>query len=790
MAKFVLPYETPILTSLYTLGEPLSETTHLCLDKSTGEDYACKSIAKTNTDRPDDDVLREIHILHRVSKIPTAVAFLDAYEDSDHVHLVTELCDGGDLFDRVLANDRYSERDAVRLMRTIVEFIQSCHSLGVMHRDLNPDNLIFKNGDDDSPLKVADFGFAVFFRRGDTFKDRVGSPLYTAPEVLKNKYGPEADVWSAGVILYILLTGIPPFWADSNKEIFRKILKEPVNLEPQLWEEISDDAKDLVCKMLEKDPKKRLPAYYVLSHPWMTDESNVPNQPLDSVISRLGHFSLVNNLKRMKSTSISASKPNSVLPYETPIVTSLYTLGDKLGQGQYGTTYRCFDKSTGEHYACKSISKHKLVFSDDYDDVWREIQIMHHVSSIPSVVSIRGAYEDSKHIHLVMELCEGGELFDRIIKKGSYSEREAAKLMNTIVRFVESCHSLGVMHRDLKPENFLFKSTDDDSPLKVIDFGLSVFFYPGDTFTGTVGSPYYVAPEVLKKSYGPEADVWSVGIILYILLTGVPPFWAETTKGIFRKVLKGTLDLECRECANISENGKDLIMKMLEKDPQKRLSVYQVLCHPWMADESNVPDKPLDSLVLSRLKQFSAMNKLKKMACRVIAAKLSEEEIGGLKEMFKKIDADKSGAITFDELKQGLKRVDSKLLESEIEDLMTSADVDENGILDYSEFVAATLHLHKLEMEENLAQAFAYFDRDESGYITIDELRQACMDFGMNQLHLEEMMKEIDQNDDGQIDYGEFVAMMRKGEGGGIRRRSMRSLDFEDPMEIEDTLQD
>lgn len=183
-----------------------------------------------------------------------------------------------------------------------------------------------------------------------------------------------------------------------------------------------------------------------------------------------------------KSSSSSApSKPIWVLPYRTQDVGEVYSLGRKLGQGQFGTTFLCTEKSTGYRYACKSIPKRKLLCPEDYEDVWREIQIMHHLSEHPHVVRIRGTYEDPASVHLVMELCEGGELFDRIVKKGHYSEREAAKLTKTIVSFVEACHSLGVFHRDLKPENFLFDTVDEDAALKATDFGLSVFYKPGQS---------------------------------------------------------------------------------------------------------------------------------------------------------------------------------------------------------------------------------------------------------------------------------------------------------------------
>ncbi|XVF58921.1 hypothetical protein PTKIN_Ptkin07bG0104900 [Pterospermum kingtungense] len=474
----------------------------------------------------------------------------------------------------------------------------------------------------------------------------------------------------------------------------------------------------------------------------------------------------------MSKTS-SGTKPSRVLPYQTPSLTDHYSLGKKLGQGQFGTTYLCTHKPTGQQFACKSIPKRKLICQEDYEDVWREIQIMHHLSEHQHVVRIRGTYEDQVSVHLVMELCEGGELFDRIVKKGHYSEREAAKLIKTVVGVVEACHSLGVMHRDLKPENFLFDTVEEDAALKATDFGLSVFYKPGESFSDVVGSPYYVAPEVLRKHYGPESDVWSAGVILYILLSGVPPFWAETEMGIFRQILQGKIDFDSEPWPGISESAKDLIRKMLDRSPKRRLTAHQVLCDPWIIDDTIAPDKPLDSAVLSRLKQFSAMNKLKKMALRVIAERLSEEEIGGLKELFKMIDTDNSGTITFEELKDGLKRVGSELMESEIRDLMDAADIDNSGTIDYGEFLAATVHLNKLEREENLVSAFSFFDKDGSGYITIDELQQACKEFGLSDVHLDEMIKEIDQDNDGQIDYGEFAAMMRKG-NGGIGRRTMR----------------
>ncbi|KAL9266721.1 Calcium-dependent protein kinase 2-like protein [Drosera capensis] len=476
----------------------------------------------------------------------------------------------------------------------------------------------------------------------------------------------------------------------------------------------------------------------------------------------------------------------SVLVTKTGNLKDDYTIGRKLGHGQFGTTFHCTEKASGKEYACKSIAKRKLVTKEDVEDVRREVQIMHHLAGHPNVISIKAAYEDPLAVHLVMELCAGGELFDRIVKRGHYTERKAADLARTIARIVQACHSLGVMHRDLKPENFLFVDEKEDSPLKTIDFGLSTFFKPGDIFNDVVGSPYYVAPEVLRKRYGSEADVWSAGVIIYILLSGTPPFWGEKEGEIFEEVLHGDLDFSLDPWPGISEGAKDLVRRMLVRDPKKRLKPHEVLCHPWIMADKLAPDKPLDPAVLTRLNQFSAMNKLKKMALRVIAESLSEEEIAGLKEMFRMIDTDNSGQITFDELKEGLKKFGANLEESEIRHLMQAADVDNNNTIDYGEFIAALLHLNRLDREDHLFAAFSYFDKDGSGYITRDELQQACQEFGTDDIHLEEIMKEVDQDNDGRIDYNEFVAMMRRGNldvgKKGVQKNI--SLSVREPLEV------
>ncbi|KAJ6816169.1 calcium-dependent protein kinase 2-like [Iris pallida] len=470
-----------------------------------------------------------------------------------------------------------------------------------------------------------------------------------------------------------------------------------------------------------------------------------------------------NSPMRTTPTPQPVAQPDAILGRPYSDVRAVYTLGKELGRGQFGVTYLCTENSTGLQYACKSISKRKLHNKNDREDIKREIQIMQHLTGQANIVEFKGAYEDKNSVHLVMELCAGGELFDRIIAKGHYTEKAAAGICRAIVNVVHICNFMGVMHRDLKPENFLLATKDEGAMLKATDFGLSVFIEEGKVYREIVGSAYYVAPEVLKRKYGKEIDVWSAGVILYILLSGVPPFWAETEKGIFDAILEGEIDFESSPWPSISENAKDLVRRMLTQDPKKRITSAQVLEHPWIK-EGGASDRPIDSAVLSRMKQFRAMNKLKKLALKVIAENLSEEEIKGLKQMFTNMDTDNSGTITYEELKTGLARLGSKLSETEVKQLMEAADVDGNGTIDYIEFVTATLHRHKLESEQNLRSAFGYFDKDGSGFITMDELEVAMKEHGLgDDATIKEIISEVDTDNDGRINYEEFCAMMRSG---------------------------
>lgn len=211
-------------------------------------------------------------------------------------------------------------------------------------------------------------------------------------------------------------------------------------------------------------------------------EANQNNQQNDAGDNPEGTSTTPPTAKPAHSPSPPAKKTGPIGPVlGRPMedVKSTYSIGKELGRGQFGVTHLCTHKATGEQFACKTIAKRKLVNKEDIEDVRREVQIMHHLAGQPNIVELKGAYEDKQSVHLVMELCAGGELFDRIIAKGHYTERAAASLLRTIVQIVHTCHSMGVIHRDLKPENFLLRNKDENSPLLATDFGLSVFYKQG-----------------------------------------------------------------------------------------------------------------------------------------------------------------------------------------------------------------------------------------------------------------------------------------------------------------------
>ncbi|KAG6700822.1 hypothetical protein I3843_08G125800 [Carya illinoinensis] len=454
-----------------------------------------------------------------------------------------------------------------------------------------------------------------------------------------------------------------------------------------------------------------------------------------------------------------------------------YTIGKLLGHGQFGYTYVATDKENGDRVAVKRIEKNKMVLPIAVEDVKREVKILQALTGHENVVQFYNAFEDDSYVYIVMELCEGGELLDRILAKkdSRYTEKDAAVVVRQMLKVAAECHLHGLVHRDMKPENFLFKSTGEDSPLKATDFGLSDFIQPGKNFQDIVGSAYYVAPEVLKRKSGPESDVWSIGVITYILLCGKRPFWDKTEDGIFKEVLRKKPDFRRKPWLSISNSAKDFVKKLLVKDPRARLTAAQALSHPWVREGGDASEIPVDISVLSNMRQFVKYNRLKQFALRALASTLDEEELSDLKDQFAAIDVDKNGSISLEEMRQALaKDLPWKLKDSRVLEILQAIDSNTDGLVDFTEFVAATLHVDQMEehdsekWQERSQAAFEKFDIDKDGFITPEELR---LHTGLRG-SIDPLLEETDIDKDGKISLVEFRRLLKTA---SIRSRSVAS---------------
>mmetsp|Transcript_9411 Transcript_9411/g.14440 ORF Transcript_9411/g.14440 Transcript_9411/m.14440 type:complete len:555 (-) Transcript_9411:311-1975(-) len=465
----------------------------------------------------------------------------------------------------------------------------------------------------------------------------------------------------------------------------------------------------------------------------------------------------------------SNARKQSITGMSGDVRSTYHVSSTEIGHGHYGTVRTCRHKQTGEVFAIKTIRKSRV---GRIDSLRREVEILQTVDH-PNIIKLIDIYEDEKYLHLVMELCEGGELFDRIISKtqsdeGHYSEKDAASIAQKILRAINYCHTIhNICHRDLKPENFIFKTKDEDSELKIIDFGLSRFEDTSQAMTTRVGTPYYIAPEVLSRKYDKACDLWSIGVITYILLCGYPPFYGDTDAEIFSSVRKGEFNFPSPEWDNVSSESKDLIQKLLVKEPSKRMSAAQALDHDWFKTVLSQEAVPISMSINTSLRRFVGMGKLKKVALNVIAHQLTEAEIGSLKQLFQQLDGDGNGVITVEELKEVCRQEGLDALQEEVLSLMQGIDIDGSNTLDYREFLAATMEHNVVIREENVRRAFQYFDLDQTGNITMTNLVKI---FGSED-HAREILGDVDINGDGVISYDEFKEMMNSASGPGPARR-------------------
>ncbi|KZV27373.1 CDPK-related kinase 1 [Dorcoceras hygrometricum] len=445
---------------------------------------------------------------------------------------------------------------------------------------------------------------------------------------------------------------------------------------------------------------------------------------------------------------------------------SHYELEDEVGRGHFG--YTCAAKGKkgsmkGQDVAVKVIPKSKMTTAIAIEDVRREVKILRALTGHNNLVQFYDAYEDEENVYVVMELCEGGELLDKILARGGkYSEEDAKAVMVQILSVAAYFHLQGVVHRDLKPENFLFTSNDEHSTLKAIDFGLSDYVKPDERLNDIVGSAYYVAPEVLHRSYGTEADMWSIGVIAYILLCGSRPFWSRTESGIFRAVLKADPSFDEDPWPSLSSNAVDFVKRLLNKDYRKRLTAAQALCHPWLAG-SHTMKIPLDMIVYKLVKAYICSSSLRKTALRALARTLSVPQLAYLREQFQLLGPSKTGIIHPQNFKTAMsKNSTDAMKDSRVLEYINMVSSLQFGKLDFEEFCASATSVHQLEgmetWEQHARLAYELFEKDGNRPIKIAEL---ASELGLSpSVPVHVVLQDWIRPSDGKLSFLGFVRLM------------------------------
>uniref|UniRef100_A0A1I7XZZ4 Ribosomal protein S6 kinase n=1 Tax=Steinernema glaseri TaxID=37863 RepID=A0A1I7XZZ4_9BILA len=619
--------------------------------RDAGKLYAMKVLKKATLKVRDRVRTKmERNILAQI-RHPFIVRLHYAFQTEGKLYLILDFLRGGDLFTRLSNEVMFTEDDVKFYLAELALALDHLHSLGIVYRDLKPENILL---DADGHINVTDFGLSKeSIENDDKTFSFCGTVEYMAPEVVNRRgHSTAADWWSLGVLMYEMLTGNLPFHGENRRETMTQILRAKLAM-PNF---LSSEAQSLLRALFKRNPSNRLgngpsgieeikkhPFFASidwkrllareLSPPFKPTVSNTDDTfyfdseftkktPRDSPAlppSATAHelfrgFSFVapnvidetaahprpqtESLRRMATRtamnaaaatvlgSIGISEPRKNNFYED------YDVKEVLGEGSYSTCKRCIQKATRQEYAVKIITKSKR-------DASEEIDILLRYSHHPNISTLYCVYEDSEYAYLVQELCAGGELLERIIAEKQFSEREASAVLSKLASVLSFLHSNQVVHRDLKPSNVMFRSDARDADaIRVIDFGFAKQLRADN---GLLMTPCYtaqfVAPEVLKKQgYDRSCDVWSLGVILYTMLSGEAPFATgvnDTPSEILSRVGEGRFSMSGGNWNKVSDLAKDLVRRMLHVDPSKRLPARQILQHPWIVQRHQLPNTTL-----------------------------------------------------------------------------------------------------------------------------------------------------------------------------------------------------
>ena len=473
------------------------------------------------------------------------------------------------------------------------------------------------------------------------------------------------------------------------------------------------------------------------------------------------------NIKFNSKILISKIKSN---PYED------YTVVKDLGSGTYAEVKLVKHNINNSIRAMKIIPKkikrgtNQTNEADVINEVYSLIKMDH-----PNIVKIFEFYNGKKEYFLVMEYCGGGELFDKIIKS-KLTEIQCAYIMYQILSAINYCHNMKLIHRDLKPENILIKKDEDGFyRVKICDFGTSQTFKIGDIQSKIVGSAYYIAPEVIQKKYNSKCDMWSCGVIMYVLLTKKAPFGGKTEVQIMQNVQVGKYKTNLLEI--YSPYAADLISKLLERDIKKRINAETALNHPWFdvfkSKEilNDIQDKDTIKRFVENLKNYQCNSIIQETALAFLVHNYPDlDEIVNACKLFGKVDLNENGKITVDDLNKGLcKLLKKSNMEEDAKKIFENLDTVGTNYVEYEEFVRAAIDKKIFLTDEALKMAFSFFDKENKGIITFESILKifkGCVkkdkDINLEE-ELKKIMKDIGiKNEDLSIDFESFSQLLSK----------------------------
>ena len=442
-------------------------------------------------------------------------------------------------------------------------------------------------------------------------------------------------------------------------------------------------------------------------------------------------------------------------------IRNFYRFKGFLGEGHFGSVRSAFKrKEYSQHkvFAVKSISLKKLS-EKEYRDLILEVKILSSLEH-PHIVKFYETYHDNKYFHIVIELCRGNNLYMRLKKlKGRMKEEHVKIIILKILHAINYCHSKGIVHRDLKPENIVFESpssysndynenneeenNDNDFNIKICDFGLSALKKSTDKLHTILGTPYYMAPEVLKGDYNEKCDIWSIAAITYYLITGTEPFKGDTSNQIFSRILYTEPDYSPTKFWNTSENLLDFLKKCFSKDPGVRPTALEALSHPWFDNLFKKIHSPkfIGENIFYNISTTKKFSQLKRLIMRYVVYNMGHAELNMYKKAFIAFDKDNTGVITPEELKRLFAVYHKTLSETQIKNIMSVSD-EKNDFLTYYEFIILCLQVEEFLSPIKLLDAFLFFDVDNNNEIDNDDLYMALLRWGKDVID-KDMMEKI-----------------------------------------------